>query len=243
MKKRNTIITAIFFLMAVALGWFLPLAAFTVEDSIADGRRNELSIEHINLSYRDDLSMSQKINLVYYINTSELIALDKGIYNQSNDINRIMNEFMADFTGFRHSVDYALNARPMLLNLSNNKGTIVIWEVDAYIYDNWHFSCFIDDKTGAILRVFLEGDPTTWNQLLSYVEDGEDESIPIAERFGNALLNHYSRQLSAKFVNYKRVDDLDMYPVSYRLVFRDEKNYVFQILVNVDYYSGFLETS
>ena len=66
MKKISTLITAVFFLMAAALGWFLPLAVYNFEDRLSEGKQESLNIEQINLSYRDDLAMNQKINLVNY---------------------------------------------------------------------------------------------------------------------------------------------------------------------------------
>ena len=59
MKKISTIITAVFFLMAAALGWFIPLATFNVEDKLSEGKHQKLDIEKINLSYRDALAMNQ----------------------------------------------------------------------------------------------------------------------------------------------------------------------------------------
>ena len=143
MKKGSTIITAIFFLMAAALGWFLPLAVYNFEDRLTEGKQESLSIQGVNLSYRDDLAMNQKINIVNYENSIiTYIELDKGIFNQKSDIERIMNEFMTDFTGYRFQTDYETYAKPMLANLANNKGTIVIWVVDCKINDNWNFYCF-----------------------------------------------------------------------------------------------------
>ena len=69
MKKGSTIITAVFFLMAMALGWFLPLAVYNFEDRLTEGKQESLSIQGVNLSYRDDLAMNQKINIVNYENS------------------------------------------------------------------------------------------------------------------------------------------------------------------------------
>ena len=64
MKKLSFVVAAIFVLMAAALGWFLPMAAFNIDDSITDRKQMDLEIERVNLSYRDDLSIAQKINIV-----------------------------------------------------------------------------------------------------------------------------------------------------------------------------------
>ena len=48
MKKISTFITAVFFLMAAALGWFIPLATFNVEDKLTEGKHQKLDIEKIN---------------------------------------------------------------------------------------------------------------------------------------------------------------------------------------------------
>ena len=85
MKKVSTLITAVFIIMAALLGWFLPLADFNLYDQINDGRQMDLDIEQINLSYRDDLTISQKINIANYENVMlGAIELDKGIFTFSS---------------------------------------------------------------------------------------------------------------------------------------------------------------
>lgn len=245
MKKGSTIITAVFFLMAMALGWFLPLAVYNFEDRLTEGKQESLSIQGVNLSYRDDLAMNQKINIVNYENSIiTYIELDKGIFNQKADIERIMNEFMTDFTGYRLQTDYQTYARPMLANLANNRGTIVIWIVDCKITENWIFTCFIDDRTGAILKSYFESTQENWSELVDGVNQYSDPAKSIAERYSNALYNHYQRQLSAKLVTYHMVSEspLEM-EVAYRLVFRDGKNYTFQVTVDVSYLYAQIETS
>ena len=82
MKKGGIIITAVFFLMAAALGWFLPLAVYNFEDRLSEGKQESLNIEQVNLSYRDDLAMNQKINMVNYESMiTTYIELDKGVVN------------------------------------------------------------------------------------------------------------------------------------------------------------------
>ena len=243
MKKISTFITAVFFLMAAALGWFIPLATFNVEDRLTEGKHQKLDIEKINLSYRDDLAMNQKINIVSYeYMISSSIELDKGVFNQKEDIGRIMNEFMTDFTGLRFGADYAASSKPVLINLANNRGTIVIWVVDCLIGENWNVLCYVDDRTGAILHCEIYGDPDTWTSFVEGSQNYSDPAKSIAERYSNALYNHYQRQLSAKLVTYHMVleQPLDM-SVGYRLVFRDAKNYTFQVTVNVGYYKGGIE--
>ena len=81
MRKIYFFVAAIFVIMAVALGWFLPLAAFNIDDKINEGKQQELEIERVNLTYRDDLTIAQKIEIVN--NTYQLadtIELDKGIF-------------------------------------------------------------------------------------------------------------------------------------------------------------------
>ena len=126
MKKLSLVISALFFIMAAALGWFLPVAAFNFEDKFYEGKQAALDIEQINLSYREDLAMNQKINMVKYdINISENIGLEKGVFSTKEDIERIISEFMVDFTGYKHDVSYSLYAKPMLDKLSNNSCSIV----------------------------------------------------------------------------------------------------------------------
>lgn len=243
MKKISTLITAVFFLMAAALGWFIPLATFNVEDRLTEGKQQKLDIEKINLSYRDDLAMNQKINIVSYEYTiSGSIELDKGVFNTKEDIARIMNEFVTDFTGYKFTVNSSTSATPVLVNLANNRGTIVIWVVNCTFAEQWDLMCYVDDKTGAILHCEIYGNPETWSSFVEGALNYSEPAKSIAERYSNALYNHYQRQLSAKLVTYHMVLDqpLDQ-TVGYRLVFRDSKNYTFQVTVNVGYYNGSID--
>ena len=245
MKRISTVITAIFFLMAAALGWFLPLAVYNFEDRLSEGKQESLNIEQVNLSYRDDLAMNQKINLVNYETAiTTYIELDKGIANQKADIERIVSEFMTDFTGIKSQTGFGTNAQPMLANLANNRGTIVIWVVDSKINDEWSFNCLVDDRTGAILRSSINSDNGLWTDLVEGVDQYSDPSKSIAERYSNAIYNHYQRQLSAKLVTYHMLSESpeDM-GVAYRLVFRDGKNYTFQVNVEVSFIYCTIQTS
>lgn len=244
MKKLGTVITAVFVIMAAVLGWFLPLAAFNVEDSLTEGRERKLAIEPINLSYRDDLAINQKINVINYeYNLADAIKIDKGIYNQKEDINRIFGDFLADFTGYRFDINYGMYATPMLVNLANNRGTIVIWVISCPLLNDWSVECYIDDKTGAILHCNFYGNGGSWSSLVLGSDEYTDPEKPIAERFSNALYNHYVKTISAKLVTYNKVMDSDVDDlVSYRLIFRDSKNYTFQITVNVGVSKGYIET-
>ncbi len=244
MKKLSLVISALFFIMAAALGWFLPVAAFNFEDKFYEGKQAALDIEQINLSYREDLAMNQKINMVKYdINISENIGLEKGVFSTKEDIERIISEFMVDFTGYKHDVSYSLYAKPMLVNLSNNRGTIVIWFVNCWIAGDWSFECCVDDKTGAILRCSFASGGSPWDDLVSGASSYNDMAKSLTERISNALYNHYQKQVSAKLVTYRKIQDLPLEnTVGYRLVFRDAKNYTFQVTVNAYVNEGRIET-
>lgn len=237
MKKLGTVIAGFFVLMAAALGWFLPLAAFNIEDRFAEGKEMKLAIEQINLSYRDDLAINQKINVINFeYDPSMALKIDKGIYHQSDDIERIVSDFVADFTGLRYDVKYGAYAVPYLINLSNNRGTVVIWVVSCTVTGTWTMNCLIDDKTGAILKCNLTSDGQQgWGELVLGAQEYTNISKSISERFSNALYNHYVRQISAKLVTYNKVPDSEVEGnVGYTLVFRDSKNYTFQITVQVE---------
>ena len=244
MKKISLVISAIIFIMAAALGWFLPVAAFNFEDRLSEGKQAALDIEQINLSYREDLAMNQKINMVKYdINISENIQLEKGVFNTKEDIERIISDFMDDFTGFKHDIKNTIFVRPTLVNLSNNRGTIVIWFVNCWIANDWSFECCVDDKTGAILRCNFSSSGATWDQLVSGASLNVDMAKSLTERLSNALYNHYQKQVSAKLVTYRKIQDIPLEnSVGYRLVFRDAKNYTFQITIKTSINEGRIET-
>ena len=189
--------------------------------------------------------MNQKINIVKYdINISENIGLEKGVFNTKEDIERIINEFMDDFTGYKHDINSTISARPTLVNLSNNRGTIVIWIVSCWIANDWAFECCVDDKTGAILLCSFTSSGANWDQLVSGASLSGDMAKSLTERISNALYNHYQKQVSAKLVTYRKVQELPLEnSVGYRLVFRDAKNYTFQITVNTYVNEGRIGTN
>lgn len=245
MKKISLVILAVFFIMAAALGWFLPVAAFNIEDRFYEGKQEALDIAQINLSYREDLAMNQKINLVKYdINNAENIQLEKGVFSTEEDIERIISDFMYDFTGKKYDLSNSLYAKPVLVNLKNNRGTIVIWTISCWVDGDWGFECCVDDKTGAILRcAFKASDEADWDRLVPGAYNSKDVAKAMTERISNALYNHYQKQVSAKLVTYRKVQDLPQEStLKYRLVFRDAKNYTFQITVNTYIYEGRIET-
>lgn len=245
MKRAGVFaIASVFVIMAATLGWFLPLAVFDVEDKISDGKQMDLQIERINLSYRDDLSMAQKISIVNYdYQYDDAIEIDKGIYHQRDEIKSIVTDFLADFTGYRFDLQDTFICEPMLVNLSNNRGTIVIWGVDCWLIDSWSFECFIDDKTGAILRCSFYGDGSEWNNLITGYKEMDDPCKDISEKYLNAIYKHYSEKVDAKFITYHEVQDWqDADMRGYRMIFRDENDDTFEITVNVYISYGMLET-
>ena len=115
-------IVAVFVIMAATLGWFLPVAVFNIDDKLSEGKQMDLEVERINLSYRDDLSMAQKIDIVNNgYQYDDAIAIDKGIYHQADEIKKIVSDFLADFSGYRFDLKEQFNIEPMLVNLSNNR--------------------------------------------------------------------------------------------------------------------------
>ncbi len=237
-------IVAVFVIMAATLGWFLPVAVFNIDDKLTEGKQMDLEVERINLSYRDDLSMAQKINIVNNgYQYDDAIAIDKGIYHQADEIKKIVSDFLADFSGYRFDLKEQFIIEPMLVNLSNNRGTIVIWGIDCYLVEGWNFQCFVDDKTGAILRCSFFGDPEDWGSLVNGYYDLDEPYKDISEKYLNAIYKHYTEKIDAKFITYHEVQDWqdqDMH--GYRMIFRDENDDTFEITVNVYLGYGMLDT-
>ncbi|MBR2993379.1 MAG: hypothetical protein IKF31_08765 [Clostridiales bacterium] len=247
MRKIYFFVAAIFVIMAVALGWFLPLAAFNIDDKINEGKQQELEIERVNLTYRDDLTIAQKIEIVN--NTYQLadtIELDKGIFLTEEEVIDIISEFLADFTGHHydlHENDYLVYATPMLVNLTGNRGTTVIWSAEFYIPDGWYFSCAIDDKTGAILKVNFSGYGYNWDSLIFDFASAQDPNTLICDKYRNAIYNNYSKRLNAKFVTYHLLQDTYDYDyASYVLIFRDGRNETFEINLGISVNSDYIES-
>lgn len=242
MKKVSTLITAVFIIMAALLGWFLPLADFNLYDQINDGRQKDLDIEQINLSYRDDLTMNQKINIANYDNDfAGAIEIDKGIFVRKEELELIMEDFLADFTGYRLDVSKNWYAVPMLVNLSNNRGTIVVWAVQIWMDEYWEFQCFVDDKTGAILRCSFHVDPDNWENLVLGFNEADDMYSYISNKFRSAIYNHYASRLDAKIVTFHMIGDPNNDSVAYLFVFKDDKNYTFEFTTSISIPFGWIE--
>lgn len=237
-KPMGVIVTAVFVIMAALLGWFLPLAVFNIDDTLAEGKEMQLEIERINLSYRNDLSIADKIKITNNpISFADRMEIDKGIFNQEEDINGIITDFLADFTGYRFDFwEGNFKAVPLLVNLPYNNGTIVLWHVECEIDEGWMFEFVIDDKTGAILTCNMNGTyETDWSSLVfDFTSIQYDIYGALSEKYRNAIYNHYAKRFDAKFITYHQVQDwTDEDMMGYRMIFRDDKNDTFEITVNI----------
>lgn len=243
MRKISTFITAVFMVMAALLGWFLPLADFNIYDRINDGKQMDLEIQQINLSYRDDLTMNQKIIIANYENDFVgAVELDKGIYVQKDELKKIMEDFLADFTGYRLDLENDWYAVPMLVNLSNNRGTIVVWEVVIWFENYWDFECYVDDKTGAILRCAFHVDPEYWESLVLGYNDAIEPYSYVSNKFRTAIYNHYASRIDAKIVTFHTTtDEYNDESVTYLFVFKDDKNYTFEFTTTISIPYGRIE--
>ena len=243
MRKLNTLITAIFMVMAAVLGWFLPMADLNIFDRINDGRQMDLEIQQINLSYRDDLTMHQKLNIANYENDfAGAVEIDKGLYVQKDELERIMEDFLADFTGYNLDISNGWYAVPVLVNLTNNRGTIVVWDVEVYYEDHWECQCFVDDKTGAILRCSFHVDPENWEYLVLGYDNAEDKYTFLSDRYRTAIYNHYSSRIDAKIVTFRMINDMIRdEEASYLFVFKDDKNYTFELTFTISIPYGRIE--
>ncbi len=248
MRKIYFFVAAIFVIMAAALGWFLPLAAFNIDDQINEGKQQELDIERVNLSYRDDLTIAQKMEIINNpYQYEDTIELDKGIFLTEEEVTAIVNDFMNDFTGYNKVyIDDAqmIFVTPMLINLTNNRGTTVIWYVEVWIPEGeWYVSFSIDDKTGAILKIDINGYAGAWDSLIFDFYSSSNPNELICERYRNAIYNQYSSRINAKFVTYHLVEDTYDYDyANYVLIFRDGKNETFEISLEISIESGHIGT-
>ena len=158
----------------------------------------------------------------------------------------IISEFLADFTGHHydlHENDYLVYATPMLVNLTGNRGTTVIWSAEFYIPDGWYFSCAIDDKTGAILKVNFSGYGYNWDSLIFDFASANDPNTLICDKYRNAIYNNYSKRLNAKFVTYHLLQDTYDYDyASYVLIFRDGRNETFEINLGISVNNDYIES-
>ncbi len=246
MRRAGGILVAtVFVLLAAILGWYLPMAVFSFDDTLNEKKQMELDIERINLTYRDDLSIAQKIDITNFETMYEdYIELEKGIFIQEEDVQKIVSDFLADFTGFRFN--FSVNnfyAVPQLVNLTNNKGTIVIWTITCWVEPSWTFVFGIDDKTGAILRFGMSGSPDNWDSAFDDFYRLNDPYEDLIERYRNAIYNHYSDRIDAKFITMHQVQEWsEEDTMGYRLVFRDNRDDTFELTVNISLSEGYIET-
>lgn len=244
MRKLSSVITALFIILAAALGWFLPIIDFDAYDKFSEGMQKDLEIQQINLSYRNDLAMNQKISVANLDFDYAGVEIDKGIFVQEEELAKIVGDFLADFTGYRFNVAENWYAAPMLVNLTNNRGTIVIWAVNVYLDRNWEADFLVDDKTGAILRCGFYGDPAYWDDLVHGIDDSADQYQFLSDKFRTAIYNHYSSRLNAKIVTYHLVDNEYFEDsATYLFIFKDDKNYTFELSVNFTIPSGMIYTN
>ena len=250
MKKIGIfVVFAIFVLMAAALGWFLPITSFRLYDDVNEGKQHDLDIDRVNLSYRDDLTIGQKISILTSSNSdydyADYIELEKGIYLQNEDINKIMREFLADFTGLVYEIDEndVFYCQPVLVNFSGNRGMIVVWYVTVALDNGWVVQFCIDDKTGAILYTSFSTYYSSWDSLIEGYQDFDDPCNGICERYLNALNNNLSDKADAKFITYHLLQSAtDEYYSSYRIIFRDERDDTFNITLNLYVEDKYLDT-
>lgn len=248
-KVAFFLITATFVIMAALLGWFLPVASFRIIDDVNEGKQHDLDIDRVNLTYRDDLSIAQKIAIVTSrsgYDYMDYVELEKGIYLQEENVIDIMSNFLVDFTGIRYEIDEddIFYCEPVLLTFASNKGMIVVWSATITLDNGWDFSCYIDDKTGAILSVYFSGYYGGWDSLIEGYNDFSDPCDGICERYLNALYNNYSEKIDAKFITYHLLQSYtDEYYSSYRLIFRDENDDTFDINLNLYVDDMYLETT
>ena len=145
-KAGGILVVTVFVLLAAVLGWYLPLAAFSFDDTINERKHMELDIERVNLTYRNDLSIAQKIEIANseYL-FEDYMEMERGIFIQQDEVISIVSDFLTDFTGYRYDVNNAeFYAVPILVNLTYNRGTIVFWMVSCWIETDWNFNFGID---------------------------------------------------------------------------------------------------
>ena len=205
----------------------------------------ELDIERVNLTYRNDLSIAQKIEIANseYL-FEDYMEMEKGIFIQKDEVISIVTDFLADFTGYRYDFNNAeFYAVPILVNLTYNRGTIVFWVVSCWVEPDWNFSLGIDDKTGAIISFTVSGDPGFWSKLIYDYDSFTNPYESICERYRNALYNHYSDRIGAKFITLHQVQEWNEGDVmGYRLIFRDNNDDTFEITLNISLSYGYIET-
>ena len=203
MKPKKILFFAALLLMAGLFGWFLPPAVSDAYDHSIEDQPRALQIRQVDLTYRSDLSIEDRVLLLRDPATfQQTTVLTDGICLTAEQAWSIAEDFLRELTGS----DAALRAEtyeaiPQLF-VFDDCGTFLVWQLTMEINESWYCNIMMDDQSGVILQCEFSGDADRWDSMFSDFA-GEET---VSEALRNALQNHFNTRLPD---NYQAQVQLD----------------------------------
>ena len=196
MKPKKVLLLAGLLLTAGLLGWFLPSFVSDVYDRSIEDRPRELQVRQVDLTYRSDLSIEDRILLLRDPEAfQQTTVLSDGICLTEDQVWDIATAFLRELTGPDTVMPReSFEATPQLF-VFDDCGTFLVWQLTMEINESWYCNIMIDDQNGVILQCVLSGGEADWDRLLSDFA-GEETA---GEALRNVLQRHYCDRLSADY--------------------------------------------
>lgn len=195
MKWKYPALVALLLAAAGLLGWLLPVLVTEQGDRSLEGRAEPVSIRQIDLSYRFDLSLADKLRL--FRNPTEAAPLERGVFLTDREAKTILESFLEKVAGDSLSRNEdACSAAPELRSLGA-EGSAIVWNVTADLNEHWRCEALLDDQSGLLLHCRFSGDAARWDSLIPGFDRKGDVRDVLCAVLEETFEAHYSRQLTA----------------------------------------------
>lgn len=199
MKRKHLVLFLLLLACAALFGWFLPVLLTERGDRAIEGKPETVSVRQIDLSYRADLSITERLYLVRELRSAQIVELKRGVQLTDWEIRAVAERFLRDLTGRAVTLqDENCSVRSQILSFGD-RGSFVVWELSAELGDAWHCEALLDDQTGLLLRCVLSGDPNAWESLFSGLGGDAEHRSRICSALERAVTAHCRRQLPPEY--------------------------------------------
>lgn len=195
MKQKQLLGFIALLISAALLGWLLPSAVFLAEDHIEERKLDTLEIKQFDISYQSDLDTAARLQIIHDTPDSSAMPLERGIYLQAQDVEKIAKQFLRECTGNPSVICERFEITPILFSFSG-EGTFIGWDVSMIVNESWTWDALIDDQTGLILRCSFAGAPMQWDSLFPEFGSEADSVTYIVDKLSSALCSHFQAKLS-----------------------------------------------
>ena len=196
MKLKPVLWTAGLLLFAALLGWILPALAFPERKNAVEEAPSPVEIRGVDLSYDSDLSTTDRFRLVRETTRDEL-KLEHGVYLRREEVWSLLDAFLFDLTNQSFSISEANIYAEPVLETYQGYGAFVVWEIRGGLEPGWELEAVLDDQSGAILQLRLQGYlDYEWKGLFPEVTDGKPLLRFLREQVRDAFRSQLRRRLS-----------------------------------------------